>query len=72
MTWNKERYPLKNGDNIYYDILMVDFLMTAYLAYVYTIQSSNTRIIGRAIFSSTLTISLGTPTNSTRTEAAAS
>ena len=50
MTWNEERYPLKNGDNIYYDILMVDFLMTAYLAYVCTIQSSDTRIIERAIF----------------------
>jgi len=59
MTRNEERYPLKNGDNIYYDILMVDFLMTAYLAYVCTIQSSDTRIIERAIFSSTLTVSLG-------------
>jgi len=59
MTWNEERYPLKNGDNIYYDILMVDFLMTAYLAYVCTIQSSDTQIIERAIFSSTLTVSLG-------------
>jgi hypothetical protein len=58
MTWNEERYPLKNEDNIYYDILMVGFLMTAFLAYVYTIQSSVTQIIGRAMFSSTLTVSL--------------
>jgi hypothetical protein len=29
-AWNEGRYLLKSGDNIYYNILMVGFLMMAY------------------------------------------
>ena len=51
--------PIKEWGQHLLRYLMVDFLMTAYLAYVCLIQSSDTRIIERAIFSSTLTVSLG-------------
>ncbi len=58
-TLSEGRYPSKSGDNIYCDIMMVNFLMIACLVYLCTMLSSNIQITKRVISSSTLSNSLG-------------
>ncbi len=55
-------------NDIYYDIMMDNFLKTHYLDYFFIIPSRDTQITARAISSSNLTASLEKPTNCSRIE----